>query len=74
MTPLHCSAQNGHFDVCHLIIENFQEKNPKDYSGRTPLDLARNNNHIDLVNLISAYDHPEEIGNPAPKRRKIQET
>ena len=36
-TPLHLTAGNGNLELCKLIIENVQEKNPKDNKGRTPL-------------------------------------
>ena len=39
-TPLHEAAINGHVEVCRLILENIEEKNPNDNYGRTPLHLV----------------------------------
>ena len=43
---------NGHFDMCGLIIENAQNKNPGDANGLTPLHFAALNCHLDLCELI----------------------
>ena len=52
MTPLHYAAQNGHFEVCKLIIENTEVKNPKGYFGWTPLHNAARNGHFEVSKLI----------------------
>ena len=42
MTPLHLAALRGHFEVCQLINQRIPEnKNMRDFTGRTPADLAR---------------------------------
>ena len=41
-TPLHLAAKKGHFEVCQLINQRISEnKNVRDFKGRTPADLAR---------------------------------
>ena len=39
-TPFHFASAEGHFAVCKFIIENVEDRNPKDIWGETPLDLA----------------------------------
>ena len=63
-TPLHFAAENGHFEVCKLIIENVRDKNPGDYKGITPLHLAAENGQIELCELI--LDNSQEK-NPMDK-------
>ena len=48
-TPLHCAAENGHLSVCKLIVENVDDKNPKDFMGTTPIHLTRNQEIINLI-------------------------
>ena len=40
VTPLHFSAENGHFEVCELIMDNVSNKNPQNKAGWTPLHWA----------------------------------
>ena len=52
-TPLHSAAQNGHFDVCQLILSFIQDKNPKsDITDITPLHYAAKNGHFEVCKLI----------------------
>ena len=41
-----------HFDVCRLLIENIQNKNPADKIGWTPLHLAALSGYRELTKLI----------------------
>ena len=52
MTPLHWAAQKGHFDICHLILKNIQDKNPENIIGHTPLTLAARFGHFEVFKLI----------------------
>ena len=51
-TPLHFAANNGHFSVCELIINNISRKNPGDECGWTPLHSAAQNGHLRVCKLI----------------------
>ena len=51
-TPLHAAAKNGHFEVYKLIMNGFNDKNPKNNWGDTPLHLAAENGHFDICELI----------------------
>ena len=52
-TPLHYAAQNGHYELCALIMEKIQDKNPPNEFGITPLDLAHHMNHVETCKLIA---------------------
>ena len=52
MTPLYAAANNGHFEICKLIVENVEDKNPAYNSGYTPVDIAAKNGHFDICILI----------------------
>ena len=40
MTPLHIAAISGHHQLCQLIVQSVDDKNPPNSSGDTPLHLA----------------------------------
>ena len=50
-TPLHFAAQEGHLEICSLIIENISDRNPFS-RGRTPLHYAAAQGHIEVCRLI----------------------
>ena len=52
MTALHFAAENGLTDVCKLIIENIDYKNPAAYNGCTPLHLAAMEGNLEIVRLF----------------------
>lgn len=39
-TPLHEAADEGHADICRLILDSVEDKNPADSVGDTPLHGA----------------------------------
>ena len=39
-TPLHFAAQNGHLEVCKLIMDNITDKNPANVEGEKPFHFA----------------------------------
>ena len=52
-TPLHIAAQQGHLNVCKLIIENVIVKNPSSDKGETPLSLATQYSHEKVCKLFT---------------------
>ncbi len=57
-TALHHAAQNGNYKMVYALIEE-GKANPtiKNQDGQTVKDVARENNHEDIINLIdSIYD------------------
>ena len=60
-TLLHIAAKNGYLDVCKLIAENIEEKNPQDYRGRTPLQMAEKNDQSFIVEYFQTLlEHPRK--------------
>ena len=52
VSPLHMAAGKGHLEVCCLIMENLQNKNPVNGNGDTPLHRAASGGHTDVCRLI----------------------
>ena len=50
--PLHIAAEKGHLDVCKLLFKNMDEKNPQNSDGKTPLQIAAENNHWKIVHYL----------------------
>ena len=50
-TPLLRAASKGHLEVCKLIIQNLQDKNPTTVEG-TPLHLAAQEGHLEVCKLF----------------------
>ena len=67
MTPLHWAAQYGHFEICHLILKNSQDKNPENIHGHTPLTLAAKFGHFETFKLILDNVDIEKIDIHLPK-------
>ena len=51
-TPLDCAAINGHLEICRLIIDAVEDKNPSNGNGKTPLHWAAENGHAEVVKLM----------------------
>ena len=51
-TPLHFAAENGFLEICEMLMENMNEKNPKNNASRTPLHLAAEKGHFEVCRLI----------------------
>ena len=43
---------NWHIDICKLIYERIQDKNPSDKNGWTPLHSAARNGDLQICKLI----------------------
>jgi ankyrin repeat protein len=54
-TPLHEAAYHGNVDLAQLLITKGAEINAKDQNGNTPLDIAAQNGHKDIVELLRQH-------------------
>ena len=55
-TLFHLAAMEGHFEICKLLLFGIRyltfDINPKNFEDKTPLDLAMENNHQKICDLI----------------------
>ena len=59
-TPFHLAAERGYLSICQEIMENTDDRNPKDYFQFTPLHLAARNGHLAVCQLI--FDNTKDSG------------
>jgi len=52
MTPLHKSAENGHFRIVEFLYYHGADINIKDIQGKTPLHYASSLGHVDIVEFL----------------------
>ena len=73
-TPLHIAAEHGCSKITRFILENSNADNinlPNRYN-KTPLNLAEENNHMDICKLLtSAISIQKNIPRNPRKKRKI---
>ena len=50
--PLHIAAEKGHLEVCKLLFKNMEEKNPQNSDGKTPLQIAAENNRWKIAHYL----------------------
>ena len=51
-TLLHFAAECGFLEICEMIMENMDEKNPKGDWGVTPFHKAAENGRLEVCKLI----------------------
>ena len=62
-TPFHLAAKEGHKKICQFLIENLEDKCPKDLMGSTPLHNAAFYDQKSIIKLIMnkiAQKDPED--------------
>ena len=50
-TLLHVAARKGLLEVCQLIIDSVQDKNPFDEDSKIPLHFAAKEGHLEVCQL-----------------------
>ena len=56
-TPLHEAAREGQRDLVQLLIQYGSNPNVVNASGHTALDLATQNGHADIVNILAPLSY-----------------
>ena len=67
---LHLAAQNGHFDVCKIIVEQLEDIDPVDINGETPLYFAAKKGHLKIYRYLIKNGADKERGNNLHMRPK----
>lgn len=53
-TPLHYAAEYGNAELVKLLLEAKADPTAKDWRGKTPLDLAKESNHKEVVKMLES--------------------
>ncbi|XP_057217663.1 histone-lysine N-methyltransferase EHMT1-like isoform X1 [Triplophysa rosa] len=51
-TSLHCTAEEGHKDICHILVQAGANLDMCDVEQKTPLMYACENNHLETVKYL----------------------
>ena len=43
----------NHPEICRFILDNVEEKNTENHSGKTPLLLAIESNHTSVIDILT---------------------
>ena len=55
ITPLHRAARNGYPDIAKMLLGKGADVHAKTVPGKTPLDMAQEAGHEEVVALLKAY-------------------
>ena len=68
-TILHYFAGIGQMEMCRLMVEKFEDKQPQDIDGSTPYHLAAFIGHVELCRLLMEYHtdkNPKDFSDRTP--------
>ncbi|XP_061449103.1 ankyrin repeat domain-containing protein 39 isoform X2 [Rhineura floridana] len=54
-TALHYASRNGHYDVCHFLLESGANCNAQTHGGATPLHRAAYCGHREIAELLLTH-------------------
>ena len=66
-TPLLAAAQNGHTDICALLLTHGSNVHDLNHNGFTPLLVAVDNGHTDISELLLA--HGSSVNEVTPHKK-----
>ncbi|MCJ1476515.1 hypothetical protein MMC13_005181 [Lambiella insularis] len=64
MTPLHWAAEKGHLDIVRILLSKpavRARRHSKNSSGYSPLMLAGKNQHLAIMQLLSAFNDGRDL-------------
>ncbi|KAG3120708.1 hypothetical protein PI124_g1411 [Phytophthora idaei] len=56
---LHCACRNGHVDLVQLLLDSGVDPFVADDLGATPIDVARDWQRLDILDMLAAYRDTE---------------
>ncbi|KAF1788686.1 Ankyrin repeat-containing domain [Phytophthora cactorum] len=56
---LHCACRNGHVDLVQLLLDSGVDPFVADDFGATPIDIARDWQRLDILDMLAAYRDTE---------------
>lgn len=68
VTPLHVAASWGNYETLKLLLMNGGDASMVDNDGKTPSDLAFEENHLDCFNLLKWWQN--EFNDETPKKSR----
>ena len=69
VTPLYLAAENGHLEICKLIIENLDDKSPPIDERFIPLCIAAHNGHLKICQLLMNMTRKQIFTNAGVRNR-----
>ncbi|KAL4151435.1 hypothetical protein PRNP1_008380 [Phytophthora ramorum] len=58
-SPLHCACRNGHEELVRLLLDSGVDLFMSDDYGATPIDVARDWQRLDILEMLAAYRETE---------------
>ena len=59
-TPMHEAAWKGNIEIIKFLAPLIDELNPRDKDGDTPIDVATQNGHHEIVKYLESYQKPSK--------------
>lgn len=72
-TPLHFAAANGHGKIVKILLANGAVHDKKDKYQHTPEDLAREGNHVEVMEVLRAWENLLEAEREKEREREEEE-
>lgn len=55
MTPFLAAVEEGHIEICQLLLKNGADVNHKDEDGMSPILVAKKNGNTELCTKLIKY-------------------
>lgn len=57
-SPLHDAAWTGFLETVQLLVKHHADPQARDKRNRLPVDLAREQDHVDVVDFLESLQNP----------------